>query len=69
VASSRVGEQLLLDLREPWNGVSPRSLCKVNLERRFGGTGRANRYESLVFNRPDNRRVLQLWLFKDDQIS
>jgi len=36
-------DQLLLNLRMPWDGRSPRSLTRVALARRFatGGTGRS----------------------------
>ncbi len=62
---SRVGEQLLLDLEEPWGGISPRYLCWVNSDPRFGGTGRAN-LEAPRETSPERREVLQLWLFPDD---
>ena len=69
--TSRVGEQLMLDLEEhPWGGRSPRSLCKVNLNRTIGGTGRAHHSESKALElTPERSEDLQLWLFTDDRIS
>ena len=67
VAPSRVGEQLSLDLGEPWSGQSPRYLTRAFLDSRFGGTGRANRNESKASEKqPDQREDLQLWLFNED---
>ena len=51
----------------PWHGVSPRYLCRVNSERRFGGTGRANQDAQRETKGP-TKEVLQLWLF-DEAIS
>ena len=64
----RFGDQLQLDMGEPWGGISPRLLCRVNLDSRFGGTGRASR-DAPVVKSSDRREVLQLWLFSDEADS
>ncbi len=59
------GEQLVLSLKDerlPWGGVSPRCLTRAYLERRFGGTGRANLDAELI---NPTKEVLQLWLCND----
>ena len=67
VAPSRVGEQLSLDLGEPWHGLSPRYLTRAFLDGRFGGTGRANLDAAVASEiKSDQREDLQLWLFSDD---
>ena len=67
MADSHDGEQLVLDLRMPWHGVSPRYLTRAFLDRSFGGTGRA--IQGIDYNgvetTPDQREDLQLWLFDD----
>ena len=54
-----IGDQLQLKLGMPWNGVSPRYLCKINSERSLAseGTGRAN-FEPA---RPVERLQLELF--------
>ncbi len=42
-AVPREGDQLLLDLRMPWNGVSPRYLTRVHLSSKFARRARAAR--------------------------
>jgi len=51
----------------PWHGVAPRYLTRCFLDRRFGGTGRANR--DAREKEPERREDLQLWLFNDEVIS
>ncbi len=61
----RVGDQYELSLKDdrpPWGGRSPRCLTRVNLDPRFGGTGRANQ-DAKEIN--PTKEVHQLWLFED----
>jgi len=54
-----ISEQLQLDLGMPWNGYSPRSLCRVNVSRTFrAGTGPL---KPIVFDDP-----LQINLFPEE---
>jgi len=64
-----MGEQLELQLRMPWNGVSPRYLTEGFSRRTIGGTGRAHQNGSdALRQKTDQREDLQLWLFEDGVI-
>ena len=52
-----ISEQLSLGLHMPWNGYSPRSLCKINATRKLANEGASR----LIQDGP----VVQLELFPE----